>query len=395
MKKHLFALIIIASLIFGCGSGATATDTQAPPTPSNTPLPPAATATSPPLTATPVAPTATPVPPTATPVPSTPTPPSIPAARGYHQMAYDVESDRVILFGGCGSGGRCFDDTWAYDVSTRTWTKMNPAQSPPLLGGPMAYDLQSDRVIMFVGYTNPNNRAIGHPLGETWAYDYNSDTWTNTEPAEGPFDRLFAGMAYDVESDRMILFGGWQSPDTSATRLDETWAFDYDTNTWTKMDPEVRPSARSGFGITYHADSDRVLVWGGSARSHRFSVWAYDFNADAWEELTTSEVTVVGEFSSMAYVAETGKVVLVGAGISPEGQNSETWTYNYQNNSWSKAYKTSVGAKHRHAMAYNTRANRIVLFGGGPMGGAYNPNTDETWIYDPSAGSWENVSSNP
>jgi hypothetical protein len=161
------------------------------------------------------------------------------------------------------------------------------------------------------------------------------------------------------------------------------------------MDPEVRPSARSFFAMTYHADSDRVIVWGGAARSHRSGVWAYDFNADAWEELTTGEVTVVGASSSMVYVAETDKIVLVGASINAEDANSETWTYNYQSDAWGKAYKTAVGAKHRHAMAYSTRANRIVLFGGGPEAGLYAPNTNETWIYDPSAGSWENVTANP
>lgn len=123
MKKHLFALIIIASLIFGCGSGATATDTQAPPTPSDTPLPPTATDTPPSPTPTdtplPAAPTSTPPPPTptatatptptATPEPSptpeptdtpTPEPVVIDSAEGLHGVWHRIERPPLTGIGG-------------------------------------------------------------------------------------------------------------------------------------------------------------------------------------------------------------------------------------------------------------------------------------------------------
>ncbi len=39
-------------------------------------------------------------------------------------MAYDSRNDRVILFGGDGSGGALLSDTWAYSYATNAcpWT---------------------------------------------------------------------------------------------------------------------------------------------------------------------------------------------------------------------------------------------------------------------------------
>ena len=42
--------------------------------------------------------------------------------------------------------------------------------------------------------------------GATWAYDVAANQWTQMMPPTGP--RLGAvGMAYDIESDRVIIFG--------------------------------------------------------------------------------------------------------------------------------------------------------------------------------------------
>ena len=107
-----------------------------------------------------------------------------PAARGYHQMTYDTESNRVILFGGeVGFPPPLLNDTWSYTLATNTWTKMAPAQSPPPGEGPLAYDIQSDRAILFLGTIGWPPEAVP---SETWAYDLNTDTWTNLEPATAP-----------------------------------------------------------------------------------------------------------------------------------------------------------------------------------------------------------------
>jgi hypothetical protein len=81
----------------------------------------------------------------------------------------------------------------------------------------MAYDTNSDRVVMFGGYGSAN-------LGDTWEYDNETGpqgTWTQRTPWAKPSARYASAFAYDRESDRMVLHGGW----TGAYDR-ETWAYD-------------------------------------------------------------------------------------------------------------------------------------------------------------------------
>src|SRR5439155_592798 len=157
-----------------------------------------------------------------------------PPMRYCHATAYDAQSDRVILFGGDLAGG-LFNDTWAYDFNTNAWTDMAPGLSPPAtLCDAMAYDSESDRLIMFGG--------VGSPvyLNDTWAYEFNKNTWTNA-PA-GPSARYSHAMVYDSQTDRVILFGGY-SVGPGSGYLNDTWAYDFNTNAWTSMDHPVPLSA--------------------------------------------------------------------------------------------------------------------------------------------------------
>lgn len=302
-----------------------------------------------------------------------------PAPRGYHQMAYDVESDRMILFGGIG-----LNDTWSYEVSTNTWTRMSPAQSPPVSEGPMTYDAQSDRVLLFA---NPleGTRPTGRPP-TLWAYDVNTDTWTNLDRVPpAPPSLAGARMVYDIESDRTILFGGLSVG--SGSFKNDTWAYDFDTNTWTQMDPEVRPPGMNFFPMAYDAAADRVIVIGSQARQITDDTWAYDYNTDTWEMHETPDGPGHRDYSAMVYSPALGQVILFGQG-HPRVTN-DTWAYDYVSNTWTELEpETRPRPRGWHAMAYSTAAEQLVLFGGGTSRERVNL---ETWVYDPIANTWMQV----
>jgi hypothetical protein len=44
-------------------------------------------------------------------------------------------------------------------------------------------------------------------------------------------------MAYNSVADRVIMFGG-QVDKTSFKYTNETWTYDFNTNTWTNMTPQ-------------------------------------------------------------------------------------------------------------------------------------------------------------
>ena len=94
--------------------------------------------------------------------------PGTPAARGYHLIAYDVQSKRVILAGGEPNPFGVYTDTWTYHPNSRKWRAMHPAQTPTGFFGPMAYATRADRVIMYIGYAlDPSVSPPFVPRGET------------------------------------------------------------------------------------------------------------------------------------------------------------------------------------------------------------------------------------
>jgi hypothetical protein len=341
-------------------------------------------------TATKAPPTATP-PPTVTPAPTdVPEPTEIPALnpspRGYVSMAYDSESDKIILYGGqTESDGQSSnqiipnDETWAYDVATNTWINMKPASGPPEKAAvDLVYDSESDRVILFGGNWGDS---------DTWAYDYNTNTWT--EMAKGPGNHLGYRMAYDSESDRCILFGGLERP---SGVYNDTWAYDFNTDTWTIMEPVTSPAGRNYHGMAYDLKADRIILFGGGNWSKNMAdTWAYDYNTNTWTELESVEGAHPRARSYLALVYNIGadRTILFGG----DAGGHETWSYDYSTNTWAKLETSKNPVVSRHAMTYSSVDDRVILFGG-QIGQNFDY-TERTWSYDYPTTTWTNMTRSP
>jgi N-acetylneuraminic acid mutarotase len=380
MKKLLLVLVIVASLISAC-SGENATPAPVPTEVSE------ATATSNPEPTQVSEATATPnLEPTKTPEAAA-TPQPNPRPRALPRMAYDAESNQVILFGGVISAeGRTIKDTWSHDMSTNTWRQIKSTPSPGKGDGPMAYDAESDRVIFFVGcrfgLTDKPYDCV--PASETWSYDSNANAWTNMEPTTAPYGLLGTRMVYDTKSDRMILFGGWDPTNPSDDgAFSDTWAYDYNTNTWTKMEPEVSPPGRYFHAMAHDAESERVILWGGGGLVpiDVSSVWAYDYDADTWEELESSGAPSPVGYAAMVYNGVTDQTILYA--------RQELWAFDYDANTWTLLSDSPLPGKLiGHAMVYADKADRVLLFGGGPTHTSFG---NKTWTYDLDADTWTDV----
>jgi ankyrin repeat protein len=310
-----------------------------------------------------------------------------PAPRGAPAMAYDSESDRIIMFGG--ELERVLSDkmssaTWSYDVVSNAWTQMRPSTKPvAVAGSAMAYDTESDRIIMYGGAD-----ANWDDVNSTWAYDFNSNTWSRLSP--GPEKREGAMMVYDSESDRMILFGGIQ---IGKGPFDETWAYDFNTDTWENMQPANPPSMRAWHNMAYDVESDLVILWEGE-RAETDNVWTYDYNSNGWtmhEPDERPQFAFYDGFGDMAYDAESDRAITFGGGsITGSGTNDFTWVYDYNNNTWTQMEPAeSPGEKTAHQMVYNSAHDVIVLYGG--RDGAGDMYSSETWLYDFNTNTWINM----
>ena len=311
-----------------------------------------------------------------------------PTARGYHQMTYDSESGLVILYGG--QTGYWLDpaqqshETWSLDPDTNMWTQMSPVVSPGgSSGGDMTYDSKADRSILSI-------LSDDFSTLETWAYDVNSDTWTRL--ADGPKIMVGQRIVYDSESDRIIMFGGF---DFSNSKLvDETWVYDYNTNTWTNMDPRFHPSSRNYIGMVYDSKADLVVMSGDWQRNYTAatdeSVWTYDFNTNTWQEFKhKKDGPAVRDYTMLAYDAKADKIIMYGG---YDFGNDETWFYDLNTHAWQQVFPAdNPGVISRYGMVYVKDNNKTILFGG-QDGATHFVYKGDTWSYQVLTNRWRKVS---
>jgi hypothetical protein len=108
-------------------------------------------------------------------------------------MAYDPHTRRVILFGGIDSQLVCYDDTWAFDPASGTWTEVALEGERPLARGRvmLAYSADIDKLVLFGGAAVQADDTGGFGylvyLNDLWVYGVhlNDELLTSTTAAGG------------------------------------------------------------------------------------------------------------------------------------------------------------------------------------------------------------------
>jgi hypothetical protein len=320
-----------------------------------------------------------------------------PSDRHSVPIVYDSGSDRIIMFGGWRSifGDPAYSDTWEYDFNVNTWVHTSPAIAPSNHScHAIAYDAESDRTILFSGHRRGGSTTL-ESWQETWAYDCDSNTWTNRSPSNMPSPRIASTMAYDSESDVIVLFGGLCD---GGQFNNETWVYDYNEDTWTNMDPPVGPSRRAAVAMAYDSQHDRVIMYGGGGydvwpMNTYTGTWAYDYNSNTWTEMNSADHP--SSIGMMVYDEESEVCVFFGGALDwfEEELVMETWTYDYGTNTWTeRSPDLSPSARGRGYMAYDSESDRTVLYGGGWLidMNSYHIITD-WWSYDVNTDTWEQL----
>ncbi|MHA2275911.1 MAG: Kelch repeat-containing protein [Candidatus Kariarchaeaceae archaeon] len=193
-------------------------------------------------------------------------PTSAPIARDFPSMVYDSNYNKTILFGGNAGSTPYLSDTWIYDLSTNSWIQMFPRNAPiGRTSHSMVYNSKSNSVVLFGG-------TSGVRQGDTWIYDVPSNNWTQMTPLSNPAARVRHSMVYHSNSDKVILFGG--STSASSHRSD-TWMYDFSFNTWTQLNSLTKPFPRSYHSMVYDNDSNRSILFGGFNGSYLADTWIY------------------------------------------------------------------------------------------------------------------------
>ena len=324
-----------------------------------------------------------------------------PVKRVGHRMIYDSVNDRIIMYGGAKAAGEAYwvFDTWAYDYNTNTWTQLITDNSPYGSNAKMAYDSESDKIISFGG-----SHEDHVPSDQTWIYDYTANTWTQVSPSIDPNMRESCQMVYDSESDVVIMIGGNLHQDSNPGadmnwRFNDTWAYDYNTNTWENMTYTTFPLGYTFDSVAYDSESDRVIVFGGTngrdvyldptGGKYHGETWSYDYNTNTWANITPSVSPVPKIGTNMAYDAENDLIILFGGytHLQTTEIDDETWAFDYNTLTWTELNPDGDLHRRIHSMAYDSESEKIVIFGGN-IGDNPTDFFDDTWVFDYNFNNW-------
>ncbi len=246
------------------------------------------------------------------------TPAVSPPERSGAELAYDPPQNEVILFGGTGPDHQEYNDTWIWSGSPGTWTNITSTVGPappPGFWFSMAYDAQTEAILLFGGVNFTD--GIEHTYtNQTWSFL--GDAWTHLSPATVPVGRQTQEMVWDTVDDEMLMFGG----QGLSGPLNDTWTY-YDGN-WNELSPAVHPGARGGYGLAFDSSINRVVLYGGSSSGSDFySTWLYVGGTWTQYNTTVEPTNPQATYEQFVYDAADNEVVDLNEPIAEGGVS--TW----------------------------------------------------------------------
>ncbi|MEM4308836.1 MAG: kelch repeat-containing protein [Thermoplasmata archaeon] len=342
-----------------------------------------------------------------------------PSARERMGMSYIQSHGKVLLFGGYSGTG--LGDTWVFDTGASTWSQLSPISSPlSRYGHRIVYASENDKIMLFSGYSYaagvpipdmfwynytinsweevmPSGRsgtklvyheAAKKPIlfgglgidtykADTWSYNITANAWVNKLPSGSPSGRRSHGMTYDATTQLIVLFGGY-----TGSASDLTYIYDYSSNTWTQQSPSTKPGVRYSIELVYDNHTNTVRLFGGYTGSYNLNdFWSYSVTSVSWSETVPSKRYSHG----IAHAENVNLLVLYGGYDAVRGSFTDTWTYTFLTNSWTKVQTANnPGVRRYFSSVYDSANAMVVLFGG--YEGTYGKN--DTWLFNPVTNVW-------
>jgi hypothetical protein len=317
-------------------------------------------------------------------------PGSRPAARDRYMMAFDSARGRVVLHGGMDGTGTVpviMNDTWEWDGAD--WTRTHDGTGlNQRTDTSMAFDAMRGLSIMFGGWdrTNPNYWGT---------LEYPGTSWTVLDLTPRPSNRRYLAMAYDSARRQVVLFGG-----DDGDFQQDTWV--YAVKPATLAFATFTAPANATQGTTFAA-SVLVANVGGTPADLTSTALTFDgtgLTAVASNSNPTSialgvtatfnYVVTVGDFATLgaraATLAVLAKEHYSGLDVSKTEALSAKVTVQLGTESaesrldWAlKSPTTQPSSRYRHAMAFDSARDRVVLFGGQDIN---NNRFQDTWEWD-------------
>ena len=245
-------------------------------------------------------------------------------------MAYDSDRERTILFGGNTSSLSYSyyypQETWEWDGTV--WSQRASGGPPGRIAGGCAYDAAAHKFVVYGGWgvISPGSPGTLGNLFDTWEYDGTSATWTKV--ADGNPQPIGGGavMAYDSSRNKRVLFC---SP--PSVYLPDLRVFEWSAGGWVEQtvapDPTAGKPSRSlvGEAITYHAGRGLVIINNGTTGGNDYPVYTWGYDGTAWHLLSQNDGPHENSGAGMAYDSGRNALVEFGGAGNNGFIGGQTW----------------------------------------------------------------------
>jgi hypothetical protein len=206
---------------------------------------------------------------------------------------------------------------------------------------------------------------------QTW--EWNGVDWVFVETAVDTTEN--SAVLYDPSKESVVAFGGYPNLST-LSRLEE--------GSWKTFARTSQPSARSNHGMSYDTSRHQLVLFGGDPEHTSASdTWVND--GTYWRELEIGidrAGSVGGTKLPLTYDAARQVSVLVSPYYGEDFDSSGSETLTFDGSAWrSVTADLSLPGRSEHALSYDGARQRVLLFGGSAMQ-ADDECLGDTWLWD-------------
>ena len=281
--------------------------------------------------------------------------------------AYDRARARLVYLAGQASDPQLdIRDLYEQDRTGAWFERTTPSSGPTArFNAGMAYDSQRQRVMLFGGSSR------GGRLRELWEWD--GFEWTSRTPAQGgPSARSDVSVAYDRARGRLVVFGG-----ATATGLsNELW--EWDGERWIERSDASGPTPRYESAMTYDDARQRIVLVGGMFAGGVRADDLWEWDGVSWQLRETTNAPPPSYIPRIAYDEQRQRTVMI-QGFGTGAPVTETRTWEWDGQTWtSSVMEGGPGPGSSELLTYDARVQRVVRVGDATV----NDRSFAVWEWD-------------
>ena len=254
-----------------------------------------------------------------------------------------------------------------------TWTERSDVAAGPGAREDHTWTVSEDGTIAYLF----GGRDGGEAFGELWAFDLTTDSWTLLQPRNDRPAARFGHTATWVPGIGLVVWSG-QAGDTFFADI---WAYDPAADAWRELPAlgEV-PPARYGSCASLGPDGRLWVSHGFTEDAGRFAdTRAYDFASGEWTDVTPAgDVPVERCLHDCFWSA--GRLILYAGQTTGVPALGDIWAYDPAAPAWSKGPNTAAPDRQLYAVT-PTGDGVAFVFGGGSLDRGY---LDDAWLIHPA-----------